>query len=113
MVLIYFNADPDIRMVYPRRMMAVDVSLRNKIAAYLTTNYEISRSQALQYLPAELALWGKLKKIGGGDLIHAWDLVSAYHNSPDSVRDATFIKVCHFLINLGSSSIIIAVYTRG
>ncbi|KAJ7845049.1 hypothetical protein B0H14DRAFT_2584942 [Mycena olivaceomarginata] len=29
---------------------------------------------------------------GGGDLIHAWDLVFSYHTSPDSVRDATFIK---------------------
>ncbi|KAJ7136260.1 hypothetical protein C8R46DRAFT_922659, partial [Mycena filopes] len=28
--------------------------------------------------------WGKMKQLGGGDLIHAWDLVSAYHTSPDS-----------------------------
>ncbi|KAJ7154817.1 hypothetical protein C8R46DRAFT_911652, partial [Mycena filopes] len=36
--------------------------------------------------------WGKMKQLGGGDLIHAWDLVSGYHTSPDSFRDATFIK---------------------
>ncbi|KAJ7101602.1 hypothetical protein C8R43DRAFT_1141219 [Mycena crocata] len=72
--------------------MAADQPLRNKIAAYLATNYDISRAQALQYLPPELSLWGKLKQLGGGDLIHAWDLVAAYHTSPDSVRDATFIK---------------------
>ncbi|KAJ7914648.1 hypothetical protein B0H13DRAFT_1611308 [Mycena leptocephala] len=79
-------------MVYPHRTIAIDAPLRNKIAAYLATNYEISRPQALRYLPTELSLWGKLKMPGGGDLIHAWDLVSSYHNSPDSVRDATFIK---------------------
>lgn len=73
--------------------MAIDSPLRNKIAAYLATNYEVSRAQALTYLPDELSLWGKLKKLEGGDLIHAWDMVSAYHTSPDSVRDATFIKV--------------------
>ncbi|KAJ6459013.1 hypothetical protein C8R45DRAFT_913204 [Mycena sanguinolenta] len=94
MVETRFASDdyPDLRMVYPYRTIAIDVSLRNKIAAYLTTNYEISRPQALKYLPAELSLWGKLKMPGGGDLIHAWDLVSSYHNSPNSVRDATFIK---------------------
>ncbi|KAJ7356535.1 hypothetical protein DFH08DRAFT_953876 [Mycena albidolilacea] len=35
---------------------------------------------------------GKFKRLGGGDLIDAWDMVSAYHTAPDSVRDATFIK---------------------
>ncbi|KAJ7656079.1 hypothetical protein DFH06DRAFT_1328909 [Mycena polygramma] len=72
--------------------MSVDTALRNKIAAYLATNYDISRNQALPYLPDQLSLWGKLKKLGGGDLIHARDLVAAYHTSPDTVRDATFIK---------------------
>lgn len=84
-------------MVHPRRTMAIEVPLRNKIAAYLATNYEISRDQALASLPAELTLWGKMKQLSGGDLIHAWDLVSAYHTSRDSVRDATFIKVDQFL----------------
>ncbi|KAJ7270849.1 hypothetical protein C8J57DRAFT_1179829 [Mycena rebaudengoi] len=82
----------NVRMVHPRRTMAIEVPLRNKIAAYLATNYEISRDQALASLPAELTLWGKMKQLSGGDLIHAWDLVSAYHTSRDSVRDATFIK---------------------
>ncbi|KAJ7708729.1 hypothetical protein B0H17DRAFT_1124551 [Mycena rosella] len=40
----------------------------------------------------EVSLLGKLKQLGGGDLIHAWDLVSAYHTSQDSVHDAKFIK---------------------
>jgi hypothetical protein len=73
--------------------MAIDGPLRNKIASYLATNYDISRVETLKYLPAELSLWGKFKRLGGGDLIHAWDMVSAYHTAPDSVRDATFIKV--------------------
>ncbi|KAJ6583574.1 hypothetical protein DFH09DRAFT_911641 [Mycena vulgaris] len=72
--------------------MSVDGPLQNKIAAYLTTNYEISRAKALGYPPTELSLWGKLKQLSGGDLIHAWDLVSAYHTSRDAVRDATFIQ---------------------
>ncbi|KAJ7181159.1 hypothetical protein C8R46DRAFT_885782, partial [Mycena filopes] len=33
----------------------------------------------------------------GGDLIHAWDLVTAYHTSPDSFRDATFVKYTLFV----------------
>ncbi|KAJ7920116.1 hypothetical protein B0H13DRAFT_1867889 [Mycena leptocephala] len=44
-------------------------------------------------LLAASALWppGKLR-LDGGDLIHAWDMVSASHTSPDSVHDATIIK---------------------
>lgn len=38
--------------------------------------------------------------MGGGDLIHAQDLVSTYHTSPDAVHDATFIKVRHNATNL-------------
>jgi hypothetical protein len=99
-------------MVYPHRTIAIDMPLRNKIAAFLTTNYDISRPQALKYLPAELSLWGKLKMPGGSDLIHAWDLVSSYHNSPDSVRDATFIKVyVLFDIEIRSSSLIYIRYS--
>jgi hypothetical protein len=86
-------SDADIRMVYPHRTMDLDGPLRNKIASYLATNYELSRLKAHNYLPAQLSLWGKLKRLGGSDVIHAWDMVSTYHNSPDSVRDATFIKV--------------------
>ncbi|KAJ7718168.1 hypothetical protein B0H16DRAFT_1797871 [Mycena metata] len=86
-------ADYDqLRLVYPNRLIDVDEPLRRKIAAYLTTNYVISRSAALTHVPKTLSLWGKLKQLGGGDLIHAWDLVSGYHTSPESFRDATFIK---------------------
>ncbi|KAJ7789218.1 hypothetical protein B0H14DRAFT_2945337 [Mycena olivaceomarginata] len=66
---LVFDDYPDICMVYPHRTMDIDGPLRNKI----------------------LLLWGKLKWLGGG-LIHAWDMVSTYHNSPDSTCDATFIK---------------------
>lgn len=91
--ILDLSSDPNIRMVYPHRTMAVEGPLRNKIASYLATNYDISRVETLKYLPAELSLWGKFKRLGGGDLIHAWDMVSAYNTAPDSVRDATFIKV--------------------
>ncbi|KAJ7115669.1 hypothetical protein C8R44DRAFT_578431, partial [Mycena epipterygia] len=84
--------DDYIRMVYPHRTMAVDMPLRNKIASYLATNYDVTRPNALKFIPTELSFWGKLKRLGGGDLIHARDLVSTYHTSPDAVRDATFIK---------------------
>ncbi|KAJ7686681.1 hypothetical protein B0H17DRAFT_1136769 [Mycena rosella] len=87
----------NLRMVYPHRTLAVDAPLRNKIAAYLTTNYDLSRSQALKYLPTELSLWGKLKMLGGGDLIHAWDLFTLEvdknrnrRNMPVVLRRQTF-----------------------
>ncbi|KAJ7118905.1 hypothetical protein C8R44DRAFT_624982, partial [Mycena epipterygia] len=87
-----FEDYPDIRMVYPHRTIAVNEPLRKKIASYLATNYDVTHSQALKFIPTELSLWGKLKRLGGGDLIHARDLVSTYHTSQDAVRDATFIK---------------------
>ncbi|KAJ7625431.1 hypothetical protein B0H17DRAFT_1218741 [Mycena rosella] len=68
-----FDDYPDICMMYPHHTMAVDTLLQNKITSYLATNYD-------------------LKRLGGGDLIHARDLVSTYHTSLDAVRDATFIK---------------------
>ncbi|KAJ7497527.1 hypothetical protein FB451DRAFT_1459799 [Mycena latifolia] len=34
-----------------------------------------------------------MKQMAGGDLIHAWDLVSGYQISPELYRDATFIKL--------------------
>ncbi|KAF8208618.1 hypothetical protein K438DRAFT_1754485 [Mycena galopus ATCC 62051] len=89
---LVFDGYADIHMVYPHCMINVDGPLRNKIASYLTTNYDLPRLEAHDYLPAQLSLWGKLKWLVGGDLIHAWDMVSTYHNSPDSVCDATFIK---------------------
>ncbi|KAJ7774069.1 hypothetical protein B0H16DRAFT_1713902 [Mycena metata] len=87
-----FDDYDNLRLVYPNRVIDVDEPLRKKIAAYLTTNYTISGPAARQHVPKRLSLWGKMKQLGGGDLIHAWDLVSGYHTSPESFRDATFIK---------------------
>jgi hypothetical protein len=48
----------NIRMVYPHRTIAVDGYLRNKIASYLATNYNLSHPQALKYVPTELSSRG-------------------------------------------------------
>ncbi|KAJ7266668.1 hypothetical protein C8J57DRAFT_1068624 [Mycena rebaudengoi] len=84
--------DPDIRMLYPNRQLDVNSPLRNKIAAFLVTNYEVTRAEALKCIPDKISVWGKMKRLGGGDLIHAWDLIARYHTSPETARDATFVK---------------------
>jgi hypothetical protein len=64
------------------------------------------------YVPKQLSVWGKMKQTGGGDVIHARDLVSGYQTSPEVFRDATFVKVsdlhiseCLFLSGIVSHSI--------
>lgn len=45
-----------------------------KIAAHLVTNYNISLQNTKCLIPQQLSFWGKLKKLNGGDMIHAKDL---------------------------------------
>lgn len=49
-------SDADICMVYTHCTMDVDGPLRNKIASYLATNYELSCLEAHNYLPSQLLL---------------------------------------------------------
>lgn len=73
----------------PHILASGDSLLRKKIAAHLVTNYHISLREAKQLLPQQLSFWGKLKKLDGGDMIHAKDTT----RYADLSRNATFVKV--------------------
>lgn len=83
--------DPHFVMVKPNRVLAIDAILRKKIAAHLKNVYQLTYAAAIKFVPMETSQWGKLKQLGGGDMIHARDAVDQGGRS--LFRDMTFVKV--------------------
>lgn len=72
-------------------MAAIDAALRKKIVVHLMNNYQLTRAAAAKFVPKKISQWGKLKQLGGGDMIHARDAV--YRGGSSPFRDMTFVKV--------------------
>jgi len=51
--------------------------------------FEVNRSTVIRFLPLAVSQWGKLKIEGGGDTVHAANVV---HRAEDS-RDASYVRV--------------------
>jgi hypothetical protein len=83
----------------------LDQAERNQIGKHLVTRFSTSASPAssgparqcfdarrqdiLQVLPSSVTQWGKFRIDGGGNTVHAFNLVKR----TDDARDATYVRV--------------------
>ncbi|CCO34284.1 hypothetical protein BN14_08379 [Rhizoctonia solani AG-1 IB] len=65
-------------------------SLRNKINKYIATAFGVTMNKKVssEIVPDQLKQWGRIRIIGGGDLIHA----RGYHKLRPDGRNASFIR---------------------
>jgi hypothetical protein len=67
----------------------LDRDIRKALASGLATRYDVLLKVAKKYIPEHVEQWGKLRRLEGGDIMHAHDIVSKRMDG----RDATFIRV--------------------
>ena len=60
--------------------------------------FEVNRAMVLRFIPLAVSQWGKLRIEGGGDTVHAANVV---HRAEDS-RDASYVRVSHIYISTQS-----------
>jgi hypothetical protein len=90
--LLMVTLDPDVNLLAPRRLYSVDHGVRDKIAAYIATNWDIASRAAAQALPSGIIQWGKVKLLNHDGLtVHARDAIQ--RKAENSSRDTTFVKV--------------------
>ncbi|KAI0061239.1 hypothetical protein BV25DRAFT_1870912 [Artomyces pyxidatus] len=77
---------PKCVLVKPRVVGAVSSGIRNAIAAAIATRYDVNMRVARQQIPAQLEQWGKVRRLEGGDMMHARALVA------ESGRDASYVR---------------------
>jgi len=63
--------------------------LQATVNASARSGFQVNRLTALRFLPSGISQWGKLKIEGGGDTIHAANVV---HRAEDG-RDASYVRV--------------------
>ena len=59
----------------------------------LATRFRVQPRVAREFLPEDVEQWGKLRRLEGGDIMHAHDIVTKCMDG----RDASFICVCELL----------------
>ncbi|TDL18506.1 hypothetical protein BD410DRAFT_816196 [Rickenella mellea] len=69
--------------------LSESTGLRHKVAACLATRFNVSVAIAKNHIPdGVLEQWGKVRRLGGGDTMHARDLV----RFGDGNRDASYVR---------------------
>jgi hypothetical protein len=67
----------------------LDQAIRKVLTNGLATRFCVSPRVARKFLPELVEQWGKLRRLEGGDIMHAHDIVSKRMDG----RDASFIRV--------------------
>lgn len=77
----------------PKRVGPLHDSIRKVLVNGLATRFSVQPKVARKFLPEAVEQWGKLRRLEGGDIMHAHNIV------PKRVggRDASFIRVCELL----------------
>jgi len=122
--------DPDALFMPPRvPFKTLDRDECNQIGKHLSTRltveplsatantaarrgFEVNRSTVFRFLPLAVSQWGKLKIEGGGDTVHAANVV---HRAAEDSRDASYVRVSVYSIySMPSTSLACApVHTFG
>ena len=71
-------------------MSSVKAIVRKVLMNGLATRFDVSPQVARKFIPEVIEQWGKLRRLEGGDIMHAHDLVSRRKDG----RDASFVRVC-------------------
>lgn len=71
-------------------MGCLDKATRKVLTNGLATRFCVAPRVAAKFLPKVVEQWGKLRRLEGGDIMHAHNIVSKRMDG----RDASFIRVC-------------------
>jgi len=76
------------------RVGTLNKAIRKVLTNGLATWFGVFPRVARKYLPEDVEQWGKLRRLGGGDIMHAYKIVSKHMDG----RDATFIRVRDLIV---------------
>jgi hypothetical protein len=82
--------------VAPNRVGHLDDTIRKVLVNGLATRFCVQSKVASKFLPKDVEQWGKLRRLEGGDIMHADDIVPKRMDG----RDASFVRVCKLLSNV-------------
>jgi hypothetical protein len=68
----------------------LDDTIRKVLVNGLVTRFRVQPKVARKFLPEAVEQWGKLRRLEGGDIMHAHDIVAKRMDG----RDASFVRVC-------------------
>lgn len=78
----------------PKRVGPLDDTIRKVLTNGLATRFCVSPTVAMKFLPEAVEQWGKLRRLEGGDIMHAHDIVPKRMDG----RDASFIRVRELIV---------------
>jgi hypothetical protein len=67
----------------------LDNSIRKVLVNGMATRFSVGSKVARKFLPEVVEQWGKLRRLEGGDIMHAYDIVPKRMDG----RDASFVRV--------------------
>jgi hypothetical protein len=73
----------------------LDDTIRKVLTNGLATRFCVSPRVARKFLLEGIEQWGKLRRLEGGDIMHAHDIVAQRMDG----RDASFIRVRELIVN--------------
>ena len=73
----------------PKRVGTLDPPIRKVLMNGLVTRFGVSLNVAKKFLPEVIEQWGKLRRLKGGDIMHAHNIISECRDG----QDASFICV--------------------
>ena len=78
----------------PKRLGPFDNTIRKVLTNGLATRFCVSSAVAGKFLQNVVQQWSKLRRLEGGDIMHAVDIVSKWMDG----RDASFIRVRKLIV---------------
>ncbi|KAJ6448811.1 hypothetical protein C8R45DRAFT_850132 [Mycena sanguinolenta] len=84
---------PDICVLRPHKRGPLAPPILKAVKNYLLRTFEVSEDEVSGCIPDEVSHWGKISFTGGGDKIHAAELVM--YPEQNMTRDASFMKYSH------------------
>ena len=77
----------------PKRVGHLDVAIRKVLVNGLATRFCVQPKVARKFVLEDVEQWGKLRRLKGGDIMHADDIVPKRMDG----RDASFVRVRELL----------------
>ena len=68
------------------RVSCLDDTIRKILVSGLATRFSVRSSVARKFLPKDVEQWGKLRRLEGGDIMHAHDIVHKRMDGRDASR---------------------------
>lgn len=80
----------------PKRVGRLDGPICKVLVNSLATRFCVQPRVARKFLPEDVEQWGKLRRLEGGGIMHAHDIVPERMDG----RDASFVRVSEILSNV-------------